>query len=105
MIKTLTAWRGIMAVAIVLFHYHVAIFQGAELFSVCFFYVVSGFLLALRYDAKPVPVWRRFFAERALRLTARCGNHCVRSKNPAVGVNCQILVNALHGAFGYDFNT
>lgn len=68
MIKTLTSWRGIMAVVIVLFHYHVAIFKGAELFPVCFFYVVSGFLLALRYDAKPVPVWRRFFAERALRL-------------------------------------
>ena len=57
-----------MAVVIVLFHYHVAIFQSAEMFPVCFFYVVSGFLLALRYETKPLPHWRRFFAERALRL-------------------------------------
>lgn len=68
MIKTLTSWRGIIAVVIVLFHYHVVVFKGAELFLVCFFYVVSGFLLALRYDTKPLPSWRRFFAERALRL-------------------------------------
>lgn len=57
-----------MAVMVVLFHYHATIFQGAELFSVCFFYVVSGFLLALRYNAKPLPSWRSFFTERALRL-------------------------------------
>jgi peptidoglycan/LPS O-acetylase OafA/YrhL len=68
MIKTLTSWRGLLAVAVVLFHYHLPIFKGAELFAVCFFYVVSGFLLALRYDSKPLPGWRQFFEERALRL-------------------------------------
>ena len=41
MIRTLTSWRGIMALVIVLFLYHVAIFQSAEMFPVCFFYVVS----------------------------------------------------------------
>ena len=68
MIKTLTSWRGIMALVVVLFHYRVPVFNYFVPFAVCFFYVLSGFLLARRYEQQPVPRWRQFFTVRAVRL-------------------------------------
>lgn len=71
MIRTLNAWRGIMAALIVAFHYT----QSYELqvmgdFRMSFFFVVSGFLLAQRYafDALSWKEYKAFMRRRVLRI-------------------------------------
>lgn len=68
MIKTITSWRGILALVVVLFHYHVPVFYYLVRFAVSFFFVLSGFLLARRYSQQPLPLWNQFFVGRAIRL-------------------------------------
>ena len=49
MIKTINSWRGLMAVAVVLFHCNVAWIYNVAVSGVTFFFLSSAFLLAKRY--------------------------------------------------------
>ena len=53
MIKSLTGWRGIFVMCIVGYHEHIKLFSQSNV-GVSFFFVVSGFLIALKYDRKPI---------------------------------------------------
>ena len=49
MIKTINSWRGLMAVAVVLFHCGVGWIYNVAVSGVTFFFISSTFLLALRH--------------------------------------------------------
>lgn len=69
-IDTLTSWRGIFAICIVLFHCKVVEFTEPTKFGVTFFFVVSGFLLGMKHRAEEMRGKRyfKFIGSRALRL-------------------------------------
>lgn len=69
-IDSLTSWRGIFAICIVLFHCKVVEFTEPTKFGVTFFFVVSGFLLGIKHRAEEVRGKRyfKFIGLRALRL-------------------------------------
>jgi len=48
-IRTLTGWRAIFIICIVLFHYNVPGFESMTGAGVAFFFILSGFLLTLRH--------------------------------------------------------
>ncbi len=66
---TLDALRGIAALAVVCFHRREGRFPSAYL-AVDLFYVMSGFVLAYAYDSRFAAglSWRRFMAQRLIRL-------------------------------------
>ena len=57
MIKSLTGWRGFFVMCIVGYHEHISLFSQSNL-GVSFFFVVSGFLIALKYDRQPITLAR-----------------------------------------------
>lgn len=70
MIKTLNGWRAVFALIIVLFHVGVAGFEEMTCAGVCFFFMVSGFLLRLKYPFKELDggSYSRFAWRHALKL-------------------------------------
>ena len=70
MIKTVNSWRGIMAVAVVLFHCNVAWIYNVAVSGVTFFFLSSAFLLAMRHPFERLDArsYGRFVAGHALRL-------------------------------------
>ena len=70
MIKTINAWRGLMAVAVVLFHCGVGWIYNVAVSGVTFFFLSSTFLLALRhpFTRLTLPDYRQFVVSHALRL-------------------------------------
>ncbi len=70
-LATLTGWRGIIAVFMVMFHMPVEVFNPIQGFVLSSFFVMSGFLLCLRHPAAGLrqrSQWRRFMAQRAVRF-------------------------------------
>ena len=70
MIKTINSWRGLMAVAVVLFHCDVAWIYNVAVSGVTFFFLSSAFLLARRHPVERLEAraYGRFVMEHALRL-------------------------------------
>ena len=70
MIKTINSWRGLMAVAVVLFHCELTWIYNVAVSGVTFFFVSSGFLLALRHRFERLEArqYGRFVLDHALRL-------------------------------------
>lgn len=70
MIKTINSWRGLMAVAVVLFHCNVAWIYNVAVSGVTFFFLSSAFLLARRHPVERLEAcaYGRFVLEHALRL-------------------------------------
>ena len=63
-------WRAVFALIIVLFHVGVAGFEEMTCAGVCFFFMVSGFLLRLKYPFKELDGgnYSRFVWRHALKL-------------------------------------
>ena len=70
MIRTINSWRGLMAVAVVLFHCEVTWIYNVAVSGVTFFFISSGFLLALRhrFDSLEARRYGRFVLNHAMRL-------------------------------------
>lgn len=70
MIRTINSWRGLMAVAVVLFHCNVAWIYNVAVSGVTFFFLSSAFLLAGRHPFERLNArgYGRFVLEHALRL-------------------------------------
>ena len=70
MIKTLNGWRAVFALIIVLFHVGVAGLEEMTCAGVCFFFMVSGFLLRLKYPFNELDrgSYTRFAWRHALKL-------------------------------------
>lgn len=70
MIKTINSWRGLMAVAVVLFHCNVAWIYNVAVSGVTFFFLSSAFLLAQRHPFERLDgrTYGRFVLGHALRL-------------------------------------
>ena len=70
MIKTINSWRGLMAVAVVLFHCNVAWIYNVAVSGVTFFFLSSAFLLAQRHPFERLEgrTYGRFVLGHALRL-------------------------------------
>ena len=70
MIKTINSWRGLMALAVVLFHCDVAWIYNVAVSGVTFFFLSSAFLLAMRHPFQRLEprAYCRFVAGHALRL-------------------------------------
>ena len=116
MIKTLNGWRAVFALIIVLFHVGVAGFEEMTCAGVCFFFMVSGFLLRLKYPFKELDggSYSRFAGRHALKLyplalarvgAVTCGigaswpiGHQARSLGPGCGAVAE-LVAAPFGLF------
>lgn len=71
MIRTFTSWRGLLAVEVVLFHYsNNYVLAIVTSFAMTFFFMVSGFQLAGKYDFADL-TWagyRRFMGRRLWRV-------------------------------------
>ena len=70
MIKTINSWRGLMAVAVVLFHCGTGWIYNVAVSGVTFFFISSTFLLALRHPFERITSreYRRFALSHALRI-------------------------------------
>ncbi len=70
MIKTINSWRGLMAVAVVLFHCGVGWIYNVAVSGVTFFFISSTFLLAMRHPFERLTLqeYRRFTFSHALRV-------------------------------------
>ena len=70
MIKTINGWRGVFALIIVLFHVGVMELESATWAGVTFFFMASGYLLALKYPFEQLDAtgYRRFAGRHALKL-------------------------------------
>ena len=70
MIRTINSWRGLIAVAVVLFHCGVGWIYNVAVAGVTFFFISSTFLLALRHPFNRLSAreYVRFVAEHALRI-------------------------------------
>jgi len=70
MIKTINGWRAVFALMIVLFHVGVTGLEEMTWAGVSFFFMASGFLLALKHPFERVdgPSWRRFAWNHAAKL-------------------------------------
>ena len=69
--RALTSWRGVLAVVIALFHFHnYPILAAFGDFRMSFFFMVSGFLLAQRYEFREVTRknYLNFMGRRLLRI-------------------------------------
>lgn len=69
-IDLLTSWRGIFSICIVIFHCRIAAMTEITKFSVVFFFMVSGFLMAMKYHKADLSGrdYGKFLGWRALRL-------------------------------------
>jgi len=70
MIKTLTSWRAVLVLCIVLYHAGVQCMQAPTMMGVSFFFMSSGMLLAMNHSRVEAG-WRRWMAwtaERACRF-------------------------------------
>lgn len=70
MIRTINSWRGLMAVAVVLFHCEVGWSYNVAVSGVTFFFISSTFLLAMRHPFERITRsgYGRFVMEHAMRL-------------------------------------
>jgi len=70
LIKTINSWRGLMAVAVVLFHCGVGWIYNVAVSGVTFFFISSTMLLAMRHPFEQVTTreYRQFALSHALRL-------------------------------------
>ena len=70
LIKTINSWRGLMAVAVVLFHCGVGWIYNVAVSGVTFFFISSTFLLAMRHPFERLSAreYGRFSLSHALRL-------------------------------------
>ena len=70
MIKTINSWRGLMAVAVVLFHCNVGWIYNVAVSGVTFFFISSTFLLAMRHPFERITAgeYRCFVLSHAMRL-------------------------------------
>ena len=70
MIRTINSWRGLMAVAVVLFHCGVGWSYNVAVSGVTFFFISSTFLLAMRhpFTRLEAPGYVRFVLGHAMRL-------------------------------------
>ena len=70
MIKGVNSWRGLMAVAVVLFHCNVACIYNVAVSGVTFFFLSSALLLAMRHPFERLSVKRyyNFVVDHAMRL-------------------------------------
>lgn len=72
-IDLLTSWRGILSICIVIFHCRIAAMTEITKFGVVFFFVVSGFLMAMNYRDADLSGrgYGKFIGLRAVRLYAQ----------------------------------
>ena len=72
-IDLLTSWRGILSICIVIFHCRIAAMTEITKFGVVFFFVVSGFLMAMNYRDADLSgrAYGKFIGLRAVRLYAQ----------------------------------
>ena len=70
MIKTINGWRAVFALMIVLFHVGVMGLEEMTWAGVSFFFMASGFLLAMKhpFDRLDWQSWRRFAWNHAVKL-------------------------------------
>ena len=70
MIKTINSWRGLMAVAVVLFHCGVGWIYNVAVSGVTFFFISSTFLLAMRHPFELLTAreYGRFVVTHASRI-------------------------------------
>ena len=70
MIKTINGWRAVFALMIVLFHVGVMGLEEMTWAGVSFFFMASGFLLAIKhpFDRLDGQSWRRFAWNHAVKL-------------------------------------
>ena len=70
MIKTINSWRGLIAIAVVLFHCGVGWIYNVAVSGVTFFFISSAFLLAMRHPFERLTAleYRRFLLAHAARL-------------------------------------
>ncbi len=70
MIKTINSWRGLMAVAVVLFHCGVGWIYNVAVSGVTFFFISSTFLLAMRHPFTRITSgeYRHFVLSHASRI-------------------------------------
>ena len=70
MIKTINSWRGLMAVAVVLFHCGVGWIYNVAVSGVTFFFISSTFLLAMRHPFERLTAreYGRFVVTHASRI-------------------------------------
>lgn len=70
MIKTINSWRGLMAVAVVLFHCNVEWVYNVAVSGVTFFFISSTFLLAMRHQFARLTAgeYRHFVLSHASRI-------------------------------------
>lgn len=70
MIKTINSWRGLMAVAVVLFHCGVGWIYNVAVSGVTFFFISSTFLLAMRHPFERLTAgeYRQFVLSHASRI-------------------------------------
>ncbi len=69
--RALTSWRGVLALVIALFHFHnYPLLAAFGDFRMSFFFMVSGFLLAQRYEFREVTRknYLNFMGRRVLRI-------------------------------------
>ena len=66
MIKTLTSWRGIFALCIVCFHFAMHEFDQMAFAGVTFFFIISGFLVALRHES--LESTKQYYLRRVWRI-------------------------------------
>ncbi len=66
MIKTLTSWRGIFALCIVCFHFAMHEFDQMAFAGVTFFFIISGFLVALRHES--LESTKQYYLRRVRRI-------------------------------------
>ena len=70
MIKTINGWRALFALMIVVFHVGATSFEEMTWAGVTFFFMASGFLLAMKHPFKQLDgaSWRRFAWNHAVKL-------------------------------------
>ena len=66
MIKTLTSWRGIFALCIVCFHFAMHEFDQMAFAGVTFFFIISGFLVALLHES--LGSTKQYYLRRVWRI-------------------------------------
>jgi len=70
MVKTINAWRGLLALTVVLFHANWVWIWDVACSGVTFFFIASSFLLSMRhpFDRLTPSSWGRFALNHAMRL-------------------------------------
>ena len=70
MIRTINSWRGLMAIAVVLFHCGVGWMYNVAVSGVTFFFISSTFLLAMRHPFRRLTLreYGHFVVSHALRI-------------------------------------